>query len=381
MKTILALLKKECARMFMDKRMLLTLILPGVIIFAIYSLMGVIMTNINNSSDDYTPTAVVVNMPVEFSESMSQVYELKEGTVDDGKALVESGELDVVIVFPENFFANIGTSPAPNVEIYYNSSSSNSMTGYNIINALLTQLMEQSFTINKVVSADSIYDLATPEDFTTLMISSIVPMLLFCLLASVCMSIAPESIAGEKERGTLAKVLLTPVKRWQIALGKIVSLTIFALISGIVSFLGVILSLPTLVGGAMGSISLTLSYGVGDYFALFGIILSLVMVFISIFSIMSAIAKSVKEATSYSSPLMIIIILFGLMSMIITGTPAIGLYFIPIVGSSLALTSILTFVATPLAVAFAIISNLIFAAILITILALIFNNEKIMFNS
>lgn len=381
MKTVLALFKKECMRMFMDKRMILTLILPGILIYVIYSLMGVVMSSINNSSEDYTPTAVVINIPNEFSETLNQVFELKDGTVDDGKALVESGNLDVVIVFPENFFTNIGTSPAPNVEIYYNSSSSNSMKGYNIMNAILTQSIEQSFTINKVVSADSIYDLATAEDVTTVLISSIVPMLLFALLASVCMSIAPESIAGEKERGTLAKVLLTPVKRWQIALGKIVSLTIFALISGIVSFLGVILSMPNLVGGAMGSVSITLTYGVGDYFALFGIILSLVMVFISIFSIMSALAKSVKEATSYSGPLMIVIILFGLMSMIISGTPAIGLYFIPIVGSSLALTSILTFVATPLAVAFAIISNLIFAVILITILALIFNNEKIMFNS
>ena len=51
----------------------------------------------------------------------------------------------------------------------------------------------------------------------TKMLSMLVPLLMFALLASACMAVAPESIAGEKERGTMATMLITPVKRWQIA--------------------------------------------------------------------------------------------------------------------------------------------------------------------
>ena len=40
MKNILAIMKKELRRFFGDKRMIATLILPGLLIYVIYSLMG-----------------------------------------------------------------------------------------------------------------------------------------------------------------------------------------------------------------------------------------------------------------------------------------------------------------------------------------------------
>ena len=40
------------------------------------------------------------------------------------------------------------------------------------------------------------------------------------------MSVAPESIAGEKDRGTIATLLVTPLKRTHLAIGKIISLAI-----------------------------------------------------------------------------------------------------------------------------------------------------------
>lgn len=69
--------------------------------------------------------------------------------------------------------------------------------------------------------------------------SSMLPMLLMIFLFTGCMSVAPESIAGEKERGTIATLLVTPVKRSHIAIGKIIALSIIALLSGISSTLGI----------------------------------------------------------------------------------------------------------------------------------------------
>ena len=42
----------------------------------------------------------------------------------------------------------------------------------------------------------------------------------------------------EKERGTIATLLVTPMKRGQLAMGKIISLGIIGLLSGISSFVG-----------------------------------------------------------------------------------------------------------------------------------------------
>ena len=43
------------------------------------------------------------------------------------------------------------------------------------------------------------------------------------------MAVAPESIVGEKERGTIATLLVTPMKRSELAVGKVLSLSVIGL--------------------------------------------------------------------------------------------------------------------------------------------------------
>jgi ABC-type Na+ efflux pump permease subunit len=56
----------------------------------------------------------------------------------------------------------------------------------------------------------------------------ILPFLILSFLFSGCLAVTPESIAGEKERGTIATLLVTPIKRRELAIGKIISLSILA---------------------------------------------------------------------------------------------------------------------------------------------------------
>lgn len=62
---------------------------------------------------------------------------------------------------------------------------------------------------------------------------------------------APESIAGEKERGTIATLLVTPMRRSSLALGKVFSLSIIALLAGCSSFIGTFAALPKMMGGEL----------------------------------------------------------------------------------------------------------------------------------
>ena len=54
MKNTWTIIKKELYRFFTDKRMLLSLILPGVLIFVVYSFMGSIMKDMMSVDKDYT---------------------------------------------------------------------------------------------------------------------------------------------------------------------------------------------------------------------------------------------------------------------------------------------------------------------------------------
>ncbi|MDE7182278.1 MAG: ABC transporter permease subunit [Clostridia bacterium] len=377
MKSVLTIIKKEFSRFFKDKRMIATIFLPGVLIFVLYSILGSFTNNLGKV--DEKPTAVIINMPVELEEPLSAYLQISEENIneEDAKKMVEDGTIDVLAIFPEDFdiFNTQIMEVVPNINIFYNASYESSVAGYTILSGSLEALRKTTFTVNQIKGIK--YDLASESDIMVQVLSMLVPMLMFALLASACVSIAPESIAGEKERGTMATLLITPIKRWQLALGKIISLACFSMLSGISSFIGVILSLPKMIGG-MGLNASSVPYGFGDYVGIFFIIISVTLVIVSAFAAISTLSKNVKEAGAMIAPLMIVIILLGMVSMFISNISA-GLCAIPLLGSGLALTGIMSLTASPLGIALSVISNLIVTAALVVLLGFMFKSEKIMF--
>ena len=151
-----------------------------------------------------------------------------------------------------------------------------------------------------------------------------------------------------------------------------------ALISGTSSALGVILGLPNLIGDTMqfdGSV-----YTVWDYAMLAVVILSTVMLLITAISIISAFAKTVKEATTYVTPLMICSMLIGLSGMMGETAQNPALYLIPIFNSVHSMIGIFSFEPNLINMAITVASNVAFAGAGIFVLTKMFNSERIMFN-
>ena len=237
MKNIWTVMKKEFARFFLDRRMLLTtIILPGVLIYLVYTLMGTFISGLAAGDESYS--AAVRNMP----QSVSVYFQggpieitAAEGDDEQYKERVREGSLDIYVVFPEDFEEVIQGAggadyAAPNIEIYYNSAEEGSAAAYSAFAAVLDayeQAISNVFNVNRGEG----YDLGSVQSVTTSVLSAVVPMVLLVLLFSGCMAVAPESIAGEKERGTFATMLVTPVKRSHIAVGKIISLSCISLLS------------------------------------------------------------------------------------------------------------------------------------------------------
>ena len=380
---ILTIFKKELARFFKDRRTLVAILLPGVLLYMIYSLMGGAMSNAFMPDDAYAPQIRAVELPdsIRMITEMSGLAteEIDADSIEQCKQAISDGDVDILLVFPIGFDESIASGDLiPNIEIYYNSSATNSATSYQTVVALLDayeSTMANKFDINLGGGA---YDLATDEDMAAMIFSMIMPMLLVMLLFSGCMAVAPESISGEKERGTIASLLVTPTKRSHIAIGKILALSLMALISGISSTLGVVLSLPKLIGGGIninGSV-----YGVADYSMLAVVILSTVLVLITIISIISAYAKTVKEAGTYVTPLMIVSMLIGLTGMFGSTAQNPVLYFIPIYNSVQSMIGIFSFEANVVNMLITVAANCTFTAIGVFVLTRMFNSENIMFH-
>ncbi|MDE6586019.1 MAG: hypothetical protein K2K80_05005, partial [Clostridia bacterium] len=131
MKNVITIIKKEFARFFKDKRMVITVLLPGILIYALYSILGTVMADLDKTPEDYKPTAYI-SAPSNYEQILNVVTDNKQDYVlETAKKAVEEGSLDIAVVFPENFNETYGTANPPEVKIYYNSSNSGSLAGYN----------------------------------------------------------------------------------------------------------------------------------------------------------------------------------------------------------------------------------------------------------
>jgi len=319
MKNIINIMSKEFARFFKDRNMVLMTVLSAVMIYVVYSFMGTMFATVFGPDEDHIPIIYAVN-PAPTIVEMAGEAELTITHIDEAQirnitTRIEDGDADLLIIFPPNFEADVqvfdpqtSVGPAPNVEMFFNSTEPNSQMSYFALSSILDAYeatMANRFDINREQGGD----LATAEEVAATMIASMMPMLMMIFLYSSCMSLVLESIAGEKERGTLATLLVSPLKRRELAIGKILSLAVLSLFSGVLMAVATIMALPNMMGaGDMVDVNI---YSATEYALLLLVILGTLLLITAMLSIVSAFAKSVKQAGTAASPLMVVVMLVG----------------------------------------------------------------------
>ena len=387
MKNAFIIMRKEFARFFKDPRLVLgTLILPGLLIFFVYTLLGSVFYEKEPSY-----TLKIVNPSASFAALFEEqdAYTLEEAEASQVEAIkgeIKEGKTDLLIVFPENFdailvggaYAPPGEESSPNVEVWYDSAQMRSATAYNTVAGLLDTL-EDMVSSRFDVNLSGGGDLSTKAETEASYYAMLLPFLVLTFLFSGCLGIAPESIAGEKERGTIATLLVTPIRRSELVIGKICSLSVLSALSAISSFIGTFLAMPKLMGGNIGD--MFAAYTAGDYLALFAVMLSAVLLLVCIISILSAYAKSVKEATAFAMPVMVVVMLLGLSSMIFGTVKNPAAFLIPAYNCVQMMSQIFSRALSPVCLVITLASNAVYIGLLVFALTKMFKSEKCMFNN
>ena len=386
----LTIIKKEFARFFGDRQLFFTaVIMPGLMIYLVYSLMGNGIQKMATEGQNEVVTMRVENMPQSLAPILnsidSSLVVVEQPVTNADIAQLEDKEINAVLVrFPEHFeeaMAGLQVSdsaPLPNVEIYYNSTNNASSRVYMTVSTVLGNI-GRTFTVNVPQEDGQRFDQASEESIGAMIWSKILPMLIIMMLFSGVMAIAPSAIAGEKERGTIATLLVTPMRRNELALGKIVSLSCIALLSGISSFIGIAFALPKMV--PIDEAGLAFHYTTSDYFVLLLIIFATVLIMASAISLLSALAKDVKNAGTMIVPFMLVIMLAGLLPMFQNGvTESLVYYLIPFYNSIEVMTAIFAHEMKWLPVLVTLGSNICYTGIAVWGLTRMFNSEKIMFS-
>jgi len=372
----LTVYKKEVRSILKDRSVLLMcVLLPFLIMFG----EGKLMSMMNNTSEDKTYKAYTVNAPEYMQEDLKKIGFLgKTDDIDKCITDIKNKEAEMLVIFPEDFTTEVTEGkPVSNIEIYYNSSYTDSLMIKEAFNNYLETIRPVVFTIN--ADTTKTYDQGDETYQGRNAMASMVPGLLIMTIVYGIMALASNIIAGDKESNFLNTVLITPVSRTSVALGKALAVMTAAAISSLSSFAGLAFLMQSF-RDMMGAD--VINYAFIDYVYVFITIICVAFALVGLILIISTVAKTSRSAQTLSViPIMILFIGSFLTSNdgmnTLLAKFGFNNYLIPMWNATYLTKNILLNGFTPVEMLTTCGINIVFGALCLVIISNLFNRESI----
>lgn len=393
---------KELTELMRDKKTLIFVILLPIFIFpVIFGVMGLVLSSTTNTAMQAEHRYVIVNaeQAPQFADALFYHKNFKQIKTDktaeaDLVAAIRNDEFDVAIVIPADFSAKRQAAEQSQWQIIYNQSSqfdfmyryfSELMTNFNeqLQRDTLTQLNVDPAKLAAIIKPVEVQKVDTAakrenigEKFGAVIAYILIPL---CLLGASYPAI--DMGAGEKERGTLETLLICPISRVSIVLGKFFTVLTTGLVGALItvgsfgiwgaiigSFAGM-----AVVQEAMSAIAIT------ELILIFSLLLPISAVFAALLLAISIYARTFKEAQNYISPLSIMIFLPLVAAMMPGVELTTKTALVPIMNVALAIKELIKGTADYGLLALIFGSTLLLASIAIGFCVHWFQQEKVLF--
>ncbi len=391
---------KELARIFRDKKMIFSVfLLPVIIMIAILSIINVLASNMENNIESHISNVYMMNEP----ESFRQILENSgvkcnitaidtDAQMKDAKAEILSGDADLIVEFPENLEQAVAGyqegDQIPQIKTYQNPSEEYSTQAADNLaqvletyrQTLLSQRvgdMESLVVFQVNADNDEMY-IQDEEKASGRAIGMMLPYFITILLFAGAMGIGTDMIAGEKERGTMASLLVSPIKRSSIVLGKVFSLMVISGLSSLIYVAAMVVCAPMMMDSFGGAGDLNIQLSIRQILMLAFLLVAISFLYSSIIALFSVFAKSVKEASTYVMPAYMLILVIGLVTMFNFGETDSSSYMIPLYNTALTLQGILTQETTLAQYAVTLVETLVIGGVLTGVIVKAFESEKVM---
>lgn len=376
MKTILTVIRKEFLDLFRDKRTLISAILVPAIAFPII-IIGIVKLQVNLLEKEKAKQLKItlINAPGTFEEDIFAGENVKifDLSLETAKQKIINDSLDAVLTFQNDFSTQISQLKSGEINLYYKSTNktvykriSKYLEYYKtkILNARLKKMSISNEIIEPLKISE--IDIAPPKEQIGELLGGILPYMFIIFAFMGCMVPAFSLITGEKESGTMETLLTVPASRTKILFAKMITIALFGLTAAFVSILGMVAAMKFLPN-IQGDLLSVIRDLVNPKFILMLIVMLIPLSFFfgGLLSAIVVRANSYKEAQSYVSPLMIVIIIPAMIALM----PGISLnwttVWIPILNISLATKEIISeTISLPM------YFTIIFSLILIAVIAL-----------
>jgi sodium transport system permease protein len=212
-------------------------------------------------------------------------------------------------------------------------------------------------------------------------VGGIIPYLVIIMCLTGAMYPAMDLTAGEKERNTMETILSSPISRTHLVLGKFLLVLTASLVTAGLSVTSMGVSSWVFQRFQDQSSGIHIKIGLLAVLSVFMVALPLAVLFSAALITIALFAKSYKEAQSYISPLMVVVIVPAVAAMLpgVELTPRLSL--VPILNVSLLCKDLIAGNYHWNAIALIFVSTCLYAAAALFIAVKMFQRESVLFRS
>jgi sodium transport system permease protein len=399
------IVKKELISAFRDSRALRSFLMMPFILTPLFLIGFPLIFGQTIGRETVARQTVGVVGLDRLPSGLRSILEGKNGVdliaVTDPVQAIQDGRVSAALRVPATGIPIVAGGPAATIEVIAKGTNQRAQVVQNKLERLIGAY-SKGLAIQKLAQLNLPADTLDPVTVKAInadteteraggILAFIFPFLLFSAILGGAQVIAVDATAGEKERGTLEILLVSPISRLEVVLGKSLAVTLFALFSVMIQVLaffvtGLIASLVLKTDGSGAELSQLFS---GNLSLSPTLLLNLLLIGASVAAMLSGLmvavciyARSYKEAQTYLVPFTLISAFSSIgLQFADFITRSTVLYALPIIGTVVGILDLVKGKLTTELMLVIVVSNLAFAVITIWFALRNFKSEQVLFRN
>ena len=384
---------KELREIFRDKRTLISIVLgPLLITPGIMGLIGTVLSQQTEKAKSQVYQVGVIGgekapsfLKVLEAESLISVKWVR---AENAENRIKSRDLNVVLQFPEDTEKRLAEKRTVPIKIFLDAGNETSHSAEQRVEGILDKFGKSALK-SRLSEAGLPADFAAPFTISEepiavggsvalLLLSRMLPYILILSAFSGSIYAAFDQVAGEKERGTLETLLVSPVSRRNIVIGKFSAVVGVCLVSSLISITG--LAIPFVSGlknfawVSKGGLHLSpVSMGV-ILLALFPISI----LFAGVLLAVSTFVRNQKEAQSYLGWLFPLILVPAMLALVLGTDIPLTVAMVPVLNTALIIRQAILGSFDPRFILIAFAASTLYASLALWFATNLFQKENVL---
>lgn len=380
--------KKELKDSFRDRRtLLLTVFLPLILMSGLILFYEKLMST--GEEETYT-IAVNENATEQVKAIYGDLDNFTFKEVANVQEYVSEGNADAGLSFETDFMDKLAQMNPTTVQIFADQFSQQSSLAATFLEKGLIAFNQQNLstvlvdhnidpTILNTIAIETVQIVEAENGL--FLIAYLIPLMLSIAVGIGASPAAADLFAGEKERKTMEALLMTPVKRSPLIFAKWLTISTLATVTGVITIIVVGLEIFFLTENLRNSFT----FDVSTFIIILGwtllITISYSLLTASLLLLTSLFAKTVKEAQSYSTPVLMISIVPALYTSNLGINEFTNIHFaVPILNLFTIFKELFLGVISYEHLLLTLGSNLLFAIVIVLIGRIVFLKDKFVLN-